>query len=144
MLLAILSILSQTGTIDSQILSTTESSEWHQISPWIASPTPSPVKVPMVPVHIWSPEAHVEAPMPGSIISMGIPSKLGTYGFSRFPIPMSPEATLHPTPFIYTLSVIAILYTPPTTLRQIDPKKIIAHSRVAHTNLVTIAMGERT
>ncbi|KAH9292421.1 hypothetical protein KI387_040743, partial [Taxus chinensis] len=135
---AIPSILSQTGTTDSQILSTTESSERRQISPWIAPPAPSPVKVPMVPVHIRLPEAHVEAPTAGSVISAGIPSKSGTYGFSRFSIPMFPEATLRPTPFIYTLSAIAILYTPPTTLRQIDPKKIIAHSPVAHTNPVTI------
>nr|YP_010593548.1 NADH dehydrogenase subunit 4 [Taxus chinensis]YP_010726002.1 NADH dehydrogenase subunit 4 [Taxus wallichiana]WAI96658.1 NADH dehydrogenase subunit 4 [Taxus chinensis]WDY83723.1 NADH dehydrogenase subunit 4 [Taxus wallichiana] len=137
---AIPSILSQTGTTDSQILSTTESSERRQISPWIAPPAPSPVKVPMVPVHIRLPEAHVEAPTAGSVISAGIPSKSGTYGFSRFSIPMFPEATLRPTPFIYTLSAIAILYTPPTTLRQIDPKKIIAHSPVAHTNPVTIGM----
>nr|QJS35652.1 NADH dehydrogenase subunit 4 [Taxus cuspidata] len=137
---AIPSIFSQTGTTDLQILSTTEFSERRQISPWIAPPAPSPVKVPMVPVHIWLPEAHVEAPTAGSVILAGIPLKSGTYGFSRFSIPMFPEATLCLTPFIYTLSVIAILYTPPTTLRQIDLKKIIAYSSVAHTNSVTIGM----
>ncbi len=143
MLLAIPLILSQTGTTDLQILSTTESSERRQIFPWIASSAPFPVKVPMVPVHIWLPEAHVEAPTAGSVISAGILSKLGTYGFSRFPIPMFPEATLCFTPFIYTLSVIAIIYTSSTTLRQIDPKKIIAYSPVAHTNPVTIGMSSR-
>nr|QXE43937.1 NADH dehydrogenase subunit 4 [Ginkgo biloba] len=141
MLPAIPLIPSQTGTTDSQILSTTESSERRQIFPWIAPPAPSPVKVPMVPVHIRSPEAHVEAPTAGSVISAGIPSKLGTYGFPRFSIPMFPEATLRLTPFIYTLSAIAIIYTSPTTPRQIDPKKIIAHSPVAHTNFVTIGMS---
>nr|AJP33439.1 NADH dehydrogenase subunit 4 [Araucaria heterophylla] len=140
MLLAIPLILSQTGTTDLQIPSTTESSERRQIFPWIAPPASFPVKVPMVPVHIRLPEAHVEAPTAGSVISAGIPSKLGTYGFSRFPIPMFPEATLCPTPFIYTLSAIAIIYTSPTTPRQIDLKKIIAHSPVAHTNPVTIGM----
>eukprot|EP01018_Ginkgo_biloba_P025076 Gb_07659 [translate_table: standard] len=110
-----------------------ESSERRQIFPWIAPPAPSPVKVPMVPVHIRSPEAHVEAPTAGSVISVGIPSKLGTYGFPRFSIPMFPEATLRLTPFIYTLSAIAIIYTSPTTPRQIDPKKIIAiNSRNAY------------
>jgi len=99
--------------------------------------------VPMVPVHIWLPEAHVEAPTAGSVILAGILLKLGTYGFLRFPIPMFPEATLCFTPFIYTLSVIAIIYTSPTTLRQIDPKKIIAYSPVAHTNPVTIGMSSR-
>ncbi|KAM2020417.1 hypothetical protein ACFX1T_023104 [Malus domestica] len=92
----------------------------------------------MVPVHIWLPEAHVEAPTAGSVILAGIPLKLGTYGFLRFSIPMFPEATLCSTPFIYTSSAIAIIYTSLTTSRQIDLKKIIAYSSVAHMNLVTI------
>ncbi|MQM23940.1 hypothetical protein Taro_057010, partial [Colocasia esculenta] len=97
----------------------------------------------MVPVHIWLPEAHVEAPTAGSVILAGIPSKLGTHGFLRFSIPMFPEATLRSTPFIYTPSAIAIIYTPSTTSRQIDLKKIIAYSLVAHMNLVTIGMSSR-
>ncbi|GKA10592.1 NADH dehydrogenase subunit 4 [Tanacetum coccineum] len=96
--------------------------------------------MPMVPVHIWLPEAHVEAPTAGSVILAGILLKLGTYGYLRFSIPMFPEATLCFTPFIYTLSASAIIYTSLTTLRQIDLKKIIAYSSVAHMNLVTIGM----
>jgi NADH-ubiquinone oxidoreductase chain 4 len=84
--------------------------------------------------------AHVEAPTAGSVILAGILLKLGTYGFLRFSIPMFPEATLYFTPFIYTLSVIAIIYTSLTTIRQIDLKKIIAYSSVAHMNFVTIGM----
>nr|YP_010415082.1 NADH dehydrogenase subunit 4 [Magnolia officinalis]YP_010940297.1 NADH dehydrogenase subunit 4 [Magnolia figo]YP_011001177.1 NADH dehydrogenase subunit 4 [Magnolia liliiflora]URW97803.1 NADH dehydrogenase subunit 4 [Magnolia officinalis]WLR81228.1 NADH dehydrogenase subunit 4 [Magnolia figo]WPN86013.1 NADH dehydrogenase subunit 4 [Magnolia liliiflora] len=141
MLLAIPLILLQTGTTDSQISLTTEFSERRQIFLWIASFASFSVKVPMVPVHIWSPEAHVEAPTAGSVILAGIPSKLGTHGFLRFSIPMFPEATLRSTPFIYTPSAIAIIYTPSTTSRQIDLKKIIAHSPVAHMNLVTIGMS---
>nr|YP_010035086.1 NADH dehydrogenase subunit 4 [Aconitum kusnezoffii]YP_010989239.1 NADH dehydrogenase subunit 4 [Aconitum carmichaelii]QOX10109.1 NADH dehydrogenase subunit 4 [Aconitum kusnezoffii]WOV66868.1 NADH dehydrogenase subunit 4 [Aconitum carmichaelii] len=143
MLLAIPLILLQTGTTDSQISLTTEFSERRQIFLWIASFASFAVKVPMVPVHIWSPEAHVEAPTAGSVILAGIPSKLGTHGFLRFSIPMFPEATLRSTPFIYTPSAIAIIYTPSTTSRQIDLKKIIAHSPVAHMNLVTIGMSSR-
>ncbi|KAJ0668344.1 putative NADH:ubiquinone reductase (H(+)-translocating) [Helianthus annuus] len=78
----------------------------------------------MVPVHIWLPEAHVEAPTAGSVILAGILLKLGTYGFLGFSIPMFPEATLCFTPFIYTLSAFAI----------------IAYSSIAHMNLVTIGM----
>ncbi|XBI70425.1 hypothetical protein VPH35_064916 [Triticum aestivum] len=126
MLLAILLILLQTGTTDLQILLTTEFSERRQILLWIAFFASFAVKVPMVPVHIWLPEAHVEAPTAGSVILAGILLKLGTYGFLRFSIPMFPEATLCFTPFIYTLSAIAIIYTSLTTLRQIDLKKIIA------------------
>ncbi|YP_009049670.1 NADH dehydrogenase subunit 4 (mitochondrion) [Nicotiana tabacum] len=140
MLLAILLILLQTGTTDLQISLTTEFSERRQIFLWIASFASFAVKVPMVPVHIWLPEAHVEAPTAGSVILAGIALKLGTYGFLRFSIPMFPEATLCSTPFIYTLSAIAIIYTSSTTLRQIDLKKIIAYSSVAHMNLVTIGM----
>jgi NADH-ubiquinone oxidoreductase chain 4 len=140
MLLAILLILLQTGTTDLPILLTTSFSERRQIFLWIAFFASFSVKVPMVPVHIWLPEAHVEAPTAGSVILAGILLKLGTYGFLRFSIPMFPEATLCFTPFIYTLSAIAIIYTSLTTLRQIDLKKIIAYSSVAHMNLVTIGM----
>nr|QLA48191.1 NADH dehydrogenase subunit 4 [Medinilla magnifica] len=140
MLLAILLILLQTGTTDLKISLTTEFSERRQIFLWIASFASFAVKVPMVPVHIWLPEAHVEAPTAGSVILAGIPLKLGTYGFLRFSIPMFPEATLCSTPLIYTPSAIAIIYTSLTTLRQIDLKKIIAYSSVAHMNLVTIGM----
>ncbi|CAN6458931.1 unnamed protein product [Victoria cruziana] len=143
MLLAILLILLQIGTTDLPISLTTSFSERRQIFLWIASFASFSVKVPMVPVHIWLPEAHVEAPTAGSIILVGIPSKLGTHGFLRFSIPMFPEATFRSTPFIYTPSAIAILYTPSTTSRQIDLKKIIAHSPVAHMNLVTIGMSSR-
>ncbi|CAN0932140.1 NADH-ubiquinone oxidoreductase chain 4 [Linum grandiflorum] len=143
MLLAILLILLQTGTTDLQISLTTEFSERRQIFLWIASFASFAVKVPMVPVHIWLPEAHVEAPTAGSVILAGIPLKLGTYGFLRFSIPMFPEATLSFTPFIYTSSAIAIIYTSLTTSRQIDLKKIIAYSSVAHMNLVTIGMFSR-
>nr|YP_010930481.1 NADH dehydrogenase subunit 4 [Rheum palmatum]WKL06580.1 NADH dehydrogenase subunit 4 [Rheum palmatum] len=140
MLLAILLILLQTGTTDLQISLTTEFSERRQIFLWIAFFASFAVKVPMVPVHIWLPEAHVEAPTAGSVILAGILLKLGTYGFLRFSIPMFPEATLRSTPFIYTLSAIAIIYTSSTTSRQIDLKKIIAYSSVAHMNFVTIGM----
>nr|YP_009755788.1 NADH dehydrogenase subunit 4 [Gonatozygon brebissonii]QIQ23066.1 NADH dehydrogenase subunit 4 [Gonatozygon brebissonii] len=140
MLLAILLIFFQTGTTDLQILLTTEFSERRQILLWIAFFASFAVKVPMIPVHIWLPEAHVEAPTAGSVILAGILLKLGTYGFLRFSIPMFPEATLYFTPFIYTLSVLAILYTSLTTIRQIDLKKIIAYSSVAHMNFVTIGM----
>lgn len=140
MLLGILLILFQTGTTDLQILLSTEFSERRQILLWLSFFASFAVKVPMIPVHIWLPEAHVEAPTAGSVILAGILLKLGTYGFLRFSIPMFPEATLYFTPFIFTLSVIAIVYTSLTVIRQIDLKKIIAYSSVAHMNFVTIGM----
>nr|YP_009863155.1 NADH dehydrogenase subunit 4 [Anthoceros punctatus]YP_009863197.1 NADH dehydrogenase subunit 4 [Anthoceros agrestis]QKD76611.1 NADH dehydrogenase subunit 4 [Anthoceros punctatus]QKD76653.1 NADH dehydrogenase subunit 4 [Anthoceros agrestis] len=140
MLLAILFIFFQTGTTDLRILLTTEFSEWRQILLWIAFFASSSVKVPMVFVHIRLPEAHVEVLMAGFVISAGIPSKLGTYGFSRSSIPTFPEATFFFIPFICTPSVIAIIYTSLTTVRQIDLKKMIAYPLVAHMNFVTIGM----
>ena len=140
MLLAILLIYFQAGTTDYQILLTTSFSEKRQLLLWLAFFASFAVKVPMVPVHIWLPEAHVEAPTAGSVILAGVLLKLGTYGFLRFPIPMFPEATLFFTPLIYTMSVIAIVYASLTTLRQVDLKKIIAYSSVAHMNYVTLGM----
>jgi len=140
MLLAILLIYFQTGTTDLEILYTSSFSETRQILLWLAFFASFAVKVPMVPVHIWLPEAHVEAPTAGSVILAGILLKLGTYGFLRFSIPLFPYATFYFTPLIYTLSIIAIIYTSLTTLRQIDLKKIIAYSSVAHMNFVTLGL----
>lgn len=140
MLLAILLIYFQTGTTDLEILYCSNWSETRQIFLWLAFFASFAVKVPMVPVHIWLPEAHVEAPTAGSVILAGILLKLGTYGFLRFSIPLFPFATFYFTPLIYTLSIIAIIYTSLTTLRQIDLKKIIAYSSVAHMNFVTLGL----
>jgi len=98
------------------------------------------VKVPMVPAHLWLPEAHSEAPTAGSVILAGVLLKMGGYGFLRFSIPMFPDASVYFTPLIYTMSIIAVIYTSLTTLRQVDMKRIIAYSSVAHMGFVTIGM----
>jgi len=97
-------------------------------------------KVPMVPVHLWLPEAHVEAPTAGSVILAGVLLKLGTYGFIRYQIPLFPNASFFFTPLVYTISVIGIIYTSFTAIRQSDFKRIIAYTSIAHMNLVMIGI----
>ena len=97
-------------------------------------------KVPMVPVHLWLPEAHVEAPTAGSVILAGVLLKLGTYGFIRFSFPLLPEACFYFTPFVYALSAIGVVYASFTAIRQTDFKRIIAYTSVAHMNLVMIGL----
>lgn len=140
MLLAIMYIYYVTGTTDVQVLTTVSFDFNTQIILFLAFFASLAVKVPMVPAHIWLPEAHSEAPTAGSVILAGVLLKMGGYGFLRFSIPMFPDASIYFTPLIYTLSVIAVIYTSLTTLRQVDMKRIIAYSSVAHMGFVTIGM----
>ena len=94
----------------------------------------------MVPAHIWLPEAHVEAPTAGSVILAGVLLKLGSYGLLRFSMPLFPAGTIFFTPLVYTMAAIAVIYTSLTTLRQVDMKRIIAYSSVAHMNYVTLGI----
>ena len=94
----------------------------------------------MVPVHIWLPEAHVEAPTSGSVILAGILLKLGTYGFVRFLFPLFPEACYYFSPLVYSIAAVSIIYTSLTAIRQTDFKKIIAYTSVAHMNLVILGL----
>ncbi len=98
------------------------------------------VKVPMWPVHTWLPDAHVEAPTAGSVILAGVLLKMGAYGFLRFSVPMLPDATAYFAPMMFTLSVVAVIYTSLVALAQTDMKKLIAYSSVAHMGVVTIGI----
>lgn len=140
MLLGIIVIYFQAGTTDIQILTQLEISKSKQLLLWLAFFASFAVKVPMVPVHIWLPEAHVEAPTAGSVILAGVLLKLGTYGIIRFMIPMFPYAMYYFTPLVFTMCVIGILYSASTTIRQIDLKKIIAYSSVAHMNFALLGL----
>ena len=140
MLIALIAIYYKVGSTDLQVLWNFNFTENQQLFFWIAFFLSFAVKIPMIPFHIWLPEAHAEAPTAGSVILAGVLLKMGGYGFLRFSIPMFPIATIYFTPLMYTLSLIAAIYGSLTTLRQIDLKKIIAYSSIAHMGFVTIGL----
>jgi NADH-quinone oxidoreductase subunit M len=140
MLLAVLAMYFVAGTTDLPTLMHTPFPRSMQIWLWLALFASFAVKVPMWPVHTWLPDAHVEAPTAGSVILAGVLLKMGGYGFLRFSIPILPEASAYFTPLMYTLSVVAIIYTSLVALAQEDMKKLIAYSSIAHMGFVTIGM----
>jgi NADH-quinone oxidoreductase subunit M len=107
---------------------------------WLAFFASFAVKLPMWPVHTWLPDAHVEAPTAGSVILAGILLKMGGYGFLRFSLAMFPLASQDFAPFVFALSVVAIVYTSLVALVQEDLKKLIAYSSVAHMGFVTMGI----
>ena len=140
MLLAILWIYFDTGTTDYQILLTQEFDEDVQKLLWLAFFASFASKVPMAPVHIWLPEAHVEAPTTGSVVLAGILLKLGSYGFIRFSLPLFPFGSVYYAPFVYTVATVSIIYTSLTAIRQTDLKRIIAYASIAHMNLIMLGL----
>ena len=138
MLLAILAMYFTAGTADIQTLMAYSFPADMQTWLWLAFFASFAVKVPMWPVHTWLPDAHVEAPTAGSVILAGVLLKFGGYGFLRFSLPMFPIASVDFAPLIFTLSIIAVIYTSLVALAQEDMKKLIAYSSVAHMGFVTI------
>ncbi|MBP2233674.1 NADH-quinone oxidoreductase subunit M [Sinorhizobium kostiense] len=98
------------------------------------------VKVPMVPVHTWLPDAHVQAPTAGSIILAGVLLKMGAYGFLRFSLPMLPEASVYYSTLMLALSALAIVYGGLLALAQDDLKKLVAYSSISHMGFVTLGI----
>ncbi len=144
MLLAVIAMYLYAGTSNIEILLNTNFPAEMQFWLWLAFFASFAVKVPMWPVHTWLPDAHVEAPTAGSVILAGVLLKMGGYGFLRFSVPMLPVATVEFTPLIYSLSVIAIIYTSLVALVQKDMKKLIAYSSVAHMGFVTLGIFTMT
>ncbi|MDB5571637.1 MAG: nuoM [Hyphomicrobiales bacterium] len=140
MLLAMMAMYGVAGTTDIVTLLKTDFPSSMQKWLWLAFFASFAVKMPMWPVHTWLPDAHVEAPTAGSVILAGILLKMGGYGFIRFSLPMFPEASQYFAPLVWTLSVIAIVYTSLVALVQEDMKKLIAYSSVAHMGFVTMGL----
>ena len=140
MLIAIIYIYWIAGTTDVEKLYQIGIDTKYQKILWLAFFSSFAVKTPMWPVHTWLPDAHVEAPTAGSVILAAILLKMAGYGFLRFSIPMFPIASEYFTPLIYSLSIIAIIYTSLVALMQDDMKKLIAYSSVAHMGYVTLGI----
>ena len=140
MLVAIIAIYWLTGTTDVVEIYKIKIPQEYQYILWLAFFSSFAVKMPMWPVHTWLPDAHVEAPTAGSVILAAILLKMGGYGFLRFSIGMFPVASEYFVPLIYSLSIIAIIYTSLVALMQEDMKKLIAYSSVAHMGFVTLGI----
>ena len=140
MLIAIIFLYQEFGTTSIPKLLDFTLPFYIQVWLWLAFFSSFAVKIPMWPFHTWLPDAHVEAPTEGSVILAGILLKLGGYGFIRFNLSILPDASIFFTPFIFFLSVLAIIYTSYIALVQEDMKKLIAYSSVAHMGFVTLGI----
>lgn len=140
MLLGILYIYSCVGTFSLEYILLFSFSDVEQYFLWLAFFLSFASKIPIFPLHIWLPEAHVEAPTVGSVILAGVLLKLGVFGFLRFSLALFPKASLYFVPFVYSLCVMGVLYASFTALRQLDLKRIVAYSSVAHMNLIVLGL----
>jgi len=141
LLLALIYIQQQYNTLNLSVLINVVSWTWsEQFWLWLAFFFAFAVKTPMVPVHIWLPKAHVDAPTVGSVILAGLLLKVGLVGFIRVLLPVFPEATHFFAPYVAALATVGVLYASLITLRQIDMKRIIAYSSVAHMNMAVVSL----
>lgn len=139
-LLAQIVIYLETGTSDYQIILTIPISINSQYYLWFAFFFALAIKIPMIPMHIWLPEAHVEAPTAASVLLAAILQKQGSYGLLRYCLSLFPIATSTFTPFVITICIIGIIYSSFACLALLDMKKQIAYSSIGHMNIATLAI----
>jgi proton-translocating NADH-quinone oxidoreductase chain M len=144
LLLSLLLIGAQVGTFNWYFLLTSDISVTRELFLWPGIFFAFAVKVPMFPFHVWLPEAHVEAPTGGSIILASLLLKLGVYGFLRFLVPLFPFGTLYYSSLVVIFALLGVFYSSFVALRQIDLKRIIAYSSVAHMNFGIVGLFSLT
>jgi NADH-quinone oxidoreductase subunit M len=140
MLLGVIYLYLRVGTTDFETLVLYRLQGFEEKMLWLSFFLSFASKIPMIPLHIWLPEAHVEAPTSGSVLLAGILLKLGTYGFLRFSLSLFPIASYFFTPLLYTLCILGVIYASFTAIRQTDLKRIIAYTSIAHMNLVVMGI----
>jgi NADH-quinone oxidoreductase subunit M len=140
LLVAIIALYLKNDTFSIPMMMGQDYSSVFQIYVFLAFFLAFAIKVPMFPFHTWLPAAHVEAPTAGSVVLASVLLKMGTYGFLRFCLPITPEASLYFMPYVLWLSVAGILYGGFTALAQNDMKKLIAYSSVGHMGFVTLGI----
>lgn len=139
-LLAIVDIYSYIGIVDFNILYSYQINYNIQPTIWVCFAIAIAVKTPIVPLHIWLPRAHADAPLAGSIILAGTVLKLSTYGILRIIIPIFPEATNYFVPLVQIIGIISLIYSSLTTIRENDFKGLVAYSSVAHIAVVLLGL----
>jgi NADH-ubiquinone oxidoreductase chain 4 len=144
MLLAIIVIYYNIGSTDFIMISLANINLDSQKLLWLAFFLSFAVKTPLIPLHIWLPRAHAEAPLAGSIILAGIILKISTYGFLRVLIPFLPDATNYFVPLVHTIAVVSLVYSSLATLRQTDIKCLVAYSSISHISIVVLGLFSNT
>lgn len=144
MLLAIMVIYYNVGSTDFTIISLSEISFESQKILWLAFFLAFAVKTPLLPFHIWLPRAHAEAPLAGSILLAGLFLKLATYGYLRVLINFMPDATNYFSPLVQTIAIVTLIYASLATIRQVDFKRLVAYSSVAHMAIVVLGLFSNT
>ncbi|MBB5776571.1 complex I subunit 4 family protein [Nonomuraea jabiensis] len=147
MLLGLLLVWAQTGTLDIEALSAAHGAGMArsvQILAFVAIGIGLAVKTPMWPLHTWLPDAHTEAPTVGSVLLAGVLLKMGTYGFARIAIPILPEGAMAVAPWLGAFAVVGIIYGALACLAQRDLKRMIAYSSVGHMGFVLLGFATLT
>ena len=144
MLLAMLKLYIECGTLDIRALKLIVFEENFQCMLWWPFFLAFSVKIPVFPFHVWLPEAHVEAPTGGSVLLAGVLLKLGVFGFLRFLIPMFPVACAYFSPVVFVLCSFGVVFGSLIAIRQSDLKRVIAYSSVAHMNLIVMGIFSLT